>query len=94
MCRDKKHYSQQADYAGFDGVAGQDQLEALTGSEGELSEIQIAFCLQSHPSRLERLVTFQACIPAETWKGRLIQIMCTALLCSSQNQRWCLTGTP
>lgn len=38
MRRDRKHYSQQADYAGFDGDAGQEQLEVLGGGEGRLSE--------------------------------------------------------
>ena len=36
MRRDRKHYNQQADYAGFDGGAGQDQPEALSGSKGAL----------------------------------------------------------
>ena len=35
--RGAKHYSQQADFAGFDGGASRDQPEALHGSEGEWS---------------------------------------------------------
>ena len=34
--RDKKHYNQQADYAGYDGGVGSDEPEALTGSEGDI----------------------------------------------------------
>ena len=44
--RDKKHYNQQADYAGYDGGVGSDEPEALTGSEGDILDTLIASCLQ------------------------------------------------
>ena len=48
MRRDRKHYSQQADYAGFDGDAGQDQPEALSGSKGGFLDARKATCPHPH----------------------------------------------
>ena len=38
-CRGVKHYSQQSDYAGFDGGAGRDQPEAASSSDGGCSDL-------------------------------------------------------
>ena len=35
MRRGSKHYSQQADYAGYDGSAGRDQPESAFADEGD-----------------------------------------------------------
>ncbi len=43
MRRDRKQYSQQADYAGFDAGAGLDQADVLT-AEGEILNITPVPC--------------------------------------------------
>ena len=54
MRRDRKQYSQQADYAGFDAGAGLDQAEVLTAGEGESLNIRSASCLQHCHGRISQ----------------------------------------